>query len=90
MGNLNPLASGNKTATAGGLSGVIALIIAIGMLWDLPTLWPWWDKAVQTFSMVVGFLGATGVLHKVWKLFQDRKAAREGHVEMAEIGQKDV
>ncbi len=77
---MNPLASGNKTVAAGGLSGVIALIIAIGMLWDLPTHFWWWDKAVQTLSMVVGFLGASGVLHKGWKLFQDKKAAREGKV----------
>ena len=74
--NINPLASGNKTVAGGIVGAFVALLVAVGMVWDLPaTVW-WWDKAVDTLSLVGGFLSMTGIGHKAWKWFQTTKGER--------------
>lgn len=71
--SLNPLASGNKTASAGILATLIGFAATIGLTLDLPSQYPWWDKSLQVAMAFNSFLGATGIGHKAWKWLQRRK-----------------
>jgi len=55
---------GKKTAIAGGLSTIPAVLISLDMIWGFP---PVYDKIVDTVSLLIGVLGSLGVLHKFAK-----------------------
>lgn len=63
---MNPLQAmdGKKTAIAGGLSAIPAILISLDMIWGFP---PVYDKIVDTVSLLIGALGSLGLLHKFAK-----------------------
>lgn len=75
--SMNPLASGNKTVSAGILATFIGFLATIGIIFNLPVTLPWWDQFLQGCMAFNAFLGATGIGHKIWKWIRRRKLVAE-------------
>lgn len=59
-------ANGKKTAAGAGLSAFTGLLVALGMIWGLDSLW-WWPKTIETINLVGGAICAWGLAHKFVK-----------------------
>lgn len=70
--DLAKASDGKKTAAGAGVSAFTAVLVGVGLIWGLDSIW-WWPKMIDTINLVGGAICTWGLAHKWMKWRSSRK-----------------